>query len=308
MNPLENFFQRTVVPTHQIDISRINSSVSLYVRREDLIHPEMSGNKFRKLKYNLIRARDSGFKKILTFGGAYSNHICAVAAAGKHFGFETIGVIRGDELKHRELNPTLKTASKNGMKLHFVTRDFYRKKEEEEQVFQLKENFGEFYLLPEGGTNSEAVKGCMEILQDEDRVFDYICLPAGTGGTLAGILEASEEHQEVIGFSVLNGVFQEAEVKRFSSKKNYKLTADFSFGGYGKIERELVRFINEFKSETKIPLDPIYTGKMFYGIYEYLKDGFFKENSRILAIHTGGLQGVAGANEFLLQRKLPLIQ
>lgn len=305
---MKKFFQNISVPTHQIDISRINSSVSLYVRREDLIHPEMSGNKFRKLKYNLLRARESGFEKILTFGGAYSNHICAVAAAGRQFGFKTVGVIRGDELQHRKLNPTLKNASKNGMELHFVTRDFYRKKEELDQVFQLKEKLGEFYLLPEGGTNSEAVKGCMEILQDEDHAFDYICLPVGTGGTLAGILEASGAHQKVIGFSVLNGVFQEDEIRKYSSKKNYKLTPDFSFGGYGKIEKELVRFINEFKNETEIPLDPVYTGKMFYGIYEYLKDGFFKENSRILAIHTGGLQGIAGANEFLLQKKLPLIQ
>lgn len=306
---MKDFFQSRDVPTVSIKLQNfVETSVSLELRREDLLHPEISGNKFRKLKYNLMQARKSAFIQLLTFGGAFSNHISAVAAAGKEFGFKTIGIIRGEELAHQPLNSTLQFAESCGMKLHFISRSAYRLKENDDFIKELKSSFGDFYLLPEGGTNAAAVKGCKEILNNEDAKYDAVCVAVGTGGTMAGILEASEIHQQIIGFSVLNGIFQKKEIEKYTSKTNFQLTDAYSFGGYGKIDLKLIRFINEFKEKTGIALDPIYTGKLMYGVLDLIKTNYFKENSRILALHSGGLQGIAGINEILLRKKLPLIE
>lgn len=306
---MKDFFQSRDVPTVSIKLQDfVETSVSLEVRREDLLHPEISGNKFRKLKYNLMQAKKSAFNQLLTFGGAFSNHISAVAAAGKVFGFKTIGIIRGEELANQPLNSTLQFAESCGMKLHFISRSAYRLKENDDFIKELKSRFGDFYLLPEGGTNAAAVKGCKEILNNEDAKYDAFCVAVGTGGTMAGILEASEIHQQIIGFSVLNGIFQKKEIEKYTSKTNFKLTDAYSFGGYGKIDLKLIRFINEFKEKTGIALDPIYTGKLMYGVLDLIKTNYFKENSRILALHSGGLQGIAGINEILLRKKLPLIE
>ena len=281
----------------------------LYLKREDLLHPHISGNKFRKLHYNLLAAAKLGHSTLLTFGGAFSNHIAAVAAAGKQYGFKTIGVIRGEELQTKIAeNPTLSFAKECGMQLHFIDRENYRRKGESGFLHNLKERFGECYLIPEGGTNALAIKGCMEILTEEARHFDYICVPVGTGGTIAGLVKASNKNQKVLGFSALKGTFQTAEVSKYSSKTNYEITDDYCFGGYGKIDIELIRFINGFKEKCNIPLDPVYTGKMMYGIMDLLKKGHFKENSRILAVHTGGLQGIAGMNLKLKKKNLPIIE
>ena len=281
----------------------------LYVKREDLIHPYVSGNKFRKLKYNLEVAREQDHNTLLTFGGAFSNHIAAVAAAGKELHFKTIGIIRGEELSGKIVdNPTLSFARDYGMELCFVSREDYRQKEEEQFINNLRHQFGNFYLLPEGGTNALAVKGCEEILSETDISFDYICVPVGTGGTMAGLVKASSESQQVLGFSALKGSFQTAEIEKYTSKTNYSITDAYCFGGYGKIDIELVRFINEFKEKTNIPLDPIYTGKMMFGIMDLLKKGHFRENSRIFAIHTGGLQGIRGMNQKLKKKNLPIIE
>jgi 1-aminocyclopropane-1-carboxylate deaminase len=217
-------------------------------------------------------------------------------------------VIRGEEIAGRIAgNPTLSFAKSKGMKLHFVSREDYKQKTDLKFISLLKRKFGEFYLIPEGGTNALAVKGCEEILNGSDLDVDYICTPVGTGGTIAGLINASEPHQTVIGFSSLKGTFQKGIIESFSSKRNYYLTDDFCFGGYAKIDSELIRFINEFKRNYGIPLDPIYTGKMMFGIFDLLKQGYFKENSRILAVHTGGLQGIAGMNRLLEKKKLPQI-
>ena len=281
---------------------------SLCIKREDEIHPFVSGNKFRKLKYNISEALSTNQNQILTFGGAFSNHIAAVAFVGKSCGIKTIGIIRGEELKNTfEKNPTLSFAKENGMELHFVSREAYRTKEEVTFLEKLKERLGNFYLIPEGGSNTLAVKGCEEILTKEDFNFDYICVSVGTGGTIAGIIKASNLNQKVIGFSALKGTFQESEIKKFTSKSNYLLTDDYSFGGYAKLDSELVRFVNEFKKNTNILLDPVYTGKMMFGIVDLINKGFFRKNSRILAIHTGGLQGIAGMNLLLKKRNLPQI-
>jgi len=286
-----------------------NPDVTLYIKREDLLHPHISGNKYRKLKYNLQQARLENKTTLLTYGGAYSNHIAATAATGKEFGFNTIGVIRGEELSTEiPSNPTLHFAKSNGMQLHFISRENYRLKDTAGFFKKLEQQFGDYYLIPEGGTNNLAIKGCEEILTQEDECFDFICTAVGTGGTISGLINISEAHQKVIGFSALKGDFLNEEVKKWTEKSNWHITDAYCFGGYAKINSDLIEFINQFKQETGIQLDPVYTGKMMYGIYNMIREEIFPKNSRILAVHTGGLQGIAGMNENLKKRNLPLIQ
>ena len=298
-----------IVPTQQIFLPVLEKAgITLSVRREDMSHPVVSGNKFRKLKYNLLYAKQEGYSTLITFGGAFSNHILATAYAGKEHGFKTIGVIRGEELSgHTNENVTLSNARSLGMKLHFISRQEYRQKEESAFLARLKKLFGQFYLLPEGGTNALAIRGCSEILQAEDRQFDLICAAVGTGGTLAGLIQASHPGQEVIGFPALKGGHLKKDICSFVDKSNWRLQSDFHFGGYAKINETLIAFINDFAKNTGIPLDPVYTGKMFYGILDMAGKGLFRRGSHILAIHTGGLQGIAGMNRRLEKKNLPLI-
>ena len=287
--------------------------VELFVKREDKIHPFVSGNKFRKLKYNIEEAKNQQKEILLTFGGAFSNHIVATAVAGKLSGFKTIGVIRGDELGNDventlSQNSTLRKAHENGMQLHFVSRTEYREKSTQEFIQKLKKQFGEFYLIPEGGTNELAIKGCEEILTKQDDNFDYICSAIGTGGTISGLINSAKNHQKVIGFPALKGDFLEQEINQFSKRNdNWSLEREYHFGGYGKYNQELIRFINQFNEQTNIPLDPIYTGKMMFGILDMIEKNQFPENSKILAIHTGGLQGIKGFNQKLKRKNQKLI-
>ena len=277
----------------------------LFIKREDQIHPLVSGNKFRKLKYNLKEALDQKKTTLLTFGGAFSNHILATAIAGKSTGFKTIGIIRGDELgvdleKTLTSNSTLRNASKHGMQFDFVSRETYRNKTSIEFTEKLQNKYGNFYCIPEGGTNSLAVKGCEEILTKEDSQFDYICSCVGTGGTISGIINNAKDHQKVLGFPVLKGDFLENEILKYAKKQeNWKLNNDYHFGGYGKYSDELIHFINRFKSQTDIPLDPIYTGKMMFGVLDMINKKKFPNGSKILIIHSGGIQGIAGFNHRL---------
>lgn len=270
--------------------------VELYIKREDLLHPEVSGNKFRKLKYNIQAAEKSGYKLWLTFGGAYSNHIAAVAAAGKLYDIATIGVIRGEELAHKPLNPTLSGAAKKGMRLHFVNRTDYKRKADMDFLNDLRSIYGDFYLIPEGGTNALAVQGCAEILTPDDAEFNYICCALGTGGTLAGLSLSAVNGQKVLGFSALKAAGLAKEVSTIAPRDNWGIITDYHFGGYGKISDELVRFINEFRRRHKIALDPVYTGKMMFGIKDMIQKNCFSAGTKILAIHTGGLQGISGIN------------
>lgn len=284
-----------------------NASISISIKREDLLHPIISGNKFRKLKYNLKEAIKQKKSKLLTFGGAFSNHILAVAAAGKEAGFETIGIIRGDELEDKVLeNPTLFKAQKLGMKFKFVDREMYRNKNEIDFRRRLEFEFQDFYLLPEGGTNELAIQGCEEILTDLDNDFDFICCSVGTGGTISGIINCSKESQQVLGFPALCGDFLKEDIRKFATKSNWNLIPDYDFGGYAKVSDELIRFMNDFYSKYNILLDPIYTGKMMFGVMDLIEKDFFPKNSRILVIHTGGLQGIAGINAKL--RKINKIE
>jgi 1-aminocyclopropane-1-carboxylate deaminase len=287
----------------------IDSSVSIAVKREDLIHPYISGNKYRKLKYTLEDAQKLGHKQLLTFGGAYSNHIAAVAYAGKIHGFGTIGVIRGEELMGSIANnPTLKRAQDDGMEFVFVTREQYRLKEDTFFLSELANQFGIFYVIPEGGTSALAVKGCEEILTKEDAMYDYICCAVGTGGTISGIINSVLPHQKVLGFPALKGDFLSNDIRKFAKSTQWELHTDYTLGGYAKVTPELINFINSFFQETKIPLDPVYTGKMVFGVMDLLKKNYFQEGSKVLLIHTGGLQGVTGMNQLLAQKNWPLIE
>ncbi len=289
-----------------------SAEVHLHIKREDLIHEKVSGNKFRKLKYNLEEAKKLGYTRILTFGGAYSNHIAATAAAGKMVGLATVGVIRGEELKNNlqktlSENETLRFAKECGMHLEFISRESYRNKNSLELFNWLTKQIGDFYLIPEGGTNELAVKGCEEILSNVDEQYDFICCAIGTGGTISGLINSSFSHQKVLGFPALKGDFLSENIKKYTTKKNWNLFSEYHFGGYGKINKELIEFINRFQMEQHIGLDPIYVGKMLYGLFDMIKNGFFSKNTRILAIHTGGLQGISGMNNKLSKKKLPLI-
>lgn len=291
MDSVINLFSSDKVPVVKYPLPLVDG-IELFIKREDLLHKEISGNKFRKLKYNISKAKELGYNKILTFGGAYSNHIAATAAACRIFGFDCIGVIRGEELINKiEDNPTLSKAIEDGMTLEFVTRTQYRNKNDEAFVAMLGEKFGKFYLVPEGGTNNEAIKGTEEILKSEDSVYQYICTAVGTGGTIAGIINSSFDGQRVIGFPALRGDFLYDEIKKYTLKDNWDLSLEYHFGGYGKYNNELLEFIFSFKETTGVLLDPIYTGKMMYGVMDMINSKKFSAGTKILAIHTGGLQG-----------------
>ena len=284
------------------------NSISVQIKREDLIHPFVSGNKFRKLKYNLLQAKEENQETLLTFGGAFSNHIAAVAFAGKEKGFKTIGIIRGDELGSKIAeNPTLSFAQNCGMQLEFISREEYRLKSESSFLENLKAKFGSFYHIPEGGTNALAIKGCQEILTEDDAEFDYICCSIGTGGTISGIINSVLPHQKVLGFPALKGNFLKEEIHNFTQNENWEIITEYHFGGYGKVNEALIGFINQFYTENQIPLDPIYTGKMVFGVIDLIKKNYFPAKSKILLIHTGGIQGIQGMNIKLKSKQLPTI-
>jgi len=273
-----------------------HAGVSLFVKREDLVDTELGGNKWRKLKYNLEAAKQQNHNTLLTFGGAYSNHIYATAAAGQRFGFNTIGLIRGEA--HQPLNHTLQFATDKGMQLEYINRETYRNKSSDEFIEKLHEKYGRFYLLPEGGSNALAVKGCAEIINEIDQPFDIICSACGTGATLAGLITGLSNHQRAIGFAALKGgEFLNKDIKTFINssstihKDNWELNTSYHFGGYAKVNGEIFSFMESFKQEHDIELDAVYTGKMFYGLFDLIKRGYFISGARIVALHTGGLQG-----------------
>ncbi|WP_332604206.1 1-aminocyclopropane-1-carboxylate deaminase/D-cysteine desulfhydrase [Acinetobacter sp. ESBL14] len=268
------------------------SSVQLTIKRLDLIHPQISGNKFYKLKYNLLAAQQQGLTQVLTFGGAFSNHIAATAYAAQHFGFESIGMIRGEELATRDLNPTLQTAQDFGMQLHFVSRAEYRLRHEAEYIQQLQLQYPQAFIVPEGGSNALALQGTQEILSEDDRKnYDVICCAVGTGGTIAGLIESSSEQQQILGFSALKGDFLKRDIQQWTNKSNWSLTDAYCCGGYAKTTVELLQFMQHFEQQYAISLEQVYTAKMMMGLFDLIQQQYFPENSRILAIHTGGLQG-----------------
>ncbi len=310
---MDFFSQRFISENQSIELDLLSEKgIELYIKREDKTDPFVSGNKFRKLKYNIFKAKELGKSTLITFGGAFSNHIVATAVAGNKYGLKTIGFIRGNELAEQLdkiliENPTLKKAFENNMSFEFLSREQYRNKHQTEFLDFLKKNYSNAYIVPEGGTNHEAIKGCEEILTTEDQKFNYICSAVGTGGTISGIINSTSKNQKVIGFPALKGDFLNDEIKKYTQKTNWELNTDYNFGGYAKFNQELIRFINDFHQKTNIPLDPIYTGKMLFGIVDLIKKNHFKKGDKILAIHTGGLQGILGINQKLQKKNLELI-
>ncbi len=264
--------------------------VNLYVKRDDLTHPHISGNKYRKLKYNLIKAKHMGYDRLLSFGGAHSNHVYALSAAAHLFSFGLTLIIRGDEL-HKNSGPTLKFASDMGAELIFTDRTSYRNKEQLALPY-LKTH----YIIPEGGSNEEAMTGVSEMTDEilEQTIPDYICCAAGTGGTLAGILSNSAYQGRVLGVPVLkNGDFIRGEVQKLLKRETLptlELFTDYHFGGYGKKNTALGDFIENIKASHSIPLEFVYTGKLFFAVFDQISRGFFPENARIVLVHTGGLR------------------
>jgi len=285
---------------------RLNSQI--YLKPEYEIHPQVSGNKFRKLKYNIQDFRKRNCKGILTFGGAYSNHIAATAAAGNILGFKTLGIIRGLELsKNIENNPTLKYANENGMKFEFISRNNYRKKNHPEFIKSLLIKYPKYYIIPEGGTNDLGVKGCEEILCENDFDFDIICCSIGSGGTISGIINSSKPNQKILGFPALKNRSIHKDICKFAKQSNWKLIENYHFGGYAKVNLELIEFMNDFKRKFKITLDPIYTAKMLYGVFDLIKKKMISSDDKVLVIHTGGLQGIKGMNKYLKDNNFDLI-
>ncbi|WP_312075799.1 pyridoxal-phosphate dependent enzyme [Chryseobacterium sp.] len=294
------------IPLQEIKIDHKN--IKLFIKREDLIHPEISGNKYWKLFFNINNYLDLKPENplIITFGGAFSNHISAVSAVGKLLNLKTLGIIRGEEIENKwRDNPTLVFAKNNGMNLKFVTREEYRHKDKLTEF--LSEDFPEALIIPEGGTNENAVEGIKMMLNNDTKDFDYLCTAVGTGGTIAGLSSFCEDNQKVIGFKVVEDDSLESKISELTSKQNFTLISA-SFGGYGKIIDENVRFINEFKTNFDIPLEPVYTGKMMQKVFELIDENFFPEGSRILCFHTGGLQGIHAANMLLEKQNRNLIK
>jgi 1-aminocyclopropane-1-carboxylate deaminase len=306
MNEINEFFTMPSVSynrlTHQTCAS---NDVIVDIKRLDLLHPHINGNKGYKLKYNVLKALEEGHKTIITFGGAWSNHIYATAAAGREFGIKTIGIIRGEEPK--EFSTTLQFAREQGMQLVFVSRLDYEDKNTEEFKAWLHDQFGSFHLVPEGGSNYYGINGCMEILSASDKLnYDIIACSCGTGATLAGLVLSAKTQQKIIGFSALHGgEFLHAEVlkhieytlmnkelaEEFASQFN--IETRYHFGGYGKWNDELLEFIQSMRQSHDLPLDQVYTAKAFYGLLDRIEKKEIAPASRVLFLHTGGLQGTA---------------
>lgn len=293
-------------PLQEIKNSLLDKAgVSLLIKREDMNHPFVSGNKWWKLKYNLEAAIKLEHKTLLTFGGAYSNHIYATAAAAYELGLKSIGIIRGEDVL--PLNHTLKFAKEHGMDLHYVSREVYRTKTSSSFIENLHHQFGNFYLIPEGGTNKLAVHGCAEWGQTLLPIeFDTLIFAVGTGGTMAGLIQSLGAQKQIIGVSTLKGDFLKNEVdtllveqnpevitkKKLSTlNRNWSVLTSYHHGGYGKTTEELMHFIETMKQNHNLPLDPVYTGKLLWAVMEEVKKGSFNRGSIILALHTGGMQG-----------------
>ncbi|MCF4119870.1 pyridoxal-phosphate dependent enzyme [Antribacter sp. KLBMP9083] len=283
-------------PLQELADERLTTAgVRLVLKRDDLIHPDLPGNKWRKLKYTLVAAREAGAARLLTFGGAYSNHLRAVAAAGALFGFETVGVVRGEP--HDPLNPSLQYAVDHGMRLTYLDRETYRRKADPHVLDTLRAEFDDPFVVPEGGSDIPAVRGCAELVAEIDEPFDVICCPVGTGGTLAGIAAGLEEvapGARAVGFAALKGAgFLSDDVARLQTAAlghttgNWSIELDFHFGGYAKRNADLDAFLDEFDSRHGLRLDWVYVGKMLAGLFAQIADNAYPPGTTIVAMVTG---------------------
>jgi len=270
--------------------------ISVFIKRDDLIHPMISGNKWRKLKYILKKASVENKIHLVTFGGAYSNHLLATAAAAAKFGFKSKGFVRGEEIN----NDTLFLCRLHGMELLFTDRESYRDK-----TALFNKYFGDdpnAFFIDEGGAGIEGAKGCAELIDELPETYDHIFCACGTGTTAAGIINGLQNHKLKTEFNAIpvfkNGGFIKDEIDKYLiNPANYNLHTDYHFGGYAKTDKELISFIKRFVTDTGILIEPVYTGKMLYAIYDLAGKGYFKSGSKILAIHTGGLLGLQGMKD-----------
>ncbi|TDM00654.1 MAG: 1-aminocyclopropane-1-carboxylate deaminase [Flavobacteriaceae bacterium] len=273
-------------------------------------HP-LGGNKYFKLKYNLEKAKEEKAKTLITFGGAYSNHLLATSMAGKIGGFQTIGFVRGEELQDKTRNPTLESCEKNGMTLKFLTREQYRNKNQIGFLDNIKEQFPDSFLIPEGGTNDLAIKGTEEILDfvgEKKSEYTHICVASGTGGTACGVLNSLEKHQKLLVFpALLNTPEIQSFLTENSSNPNFEIVEGYQMGGYAKYCSKLITFVNGFKTKHKIDLDPIYVGKMMFGLFDLINTQKFQSPAKFLVIHSGGLQGKEGFNQELNKKNHTLL-
>jgi 1-aminocyclopropane-1-carboxylate deaminase len=295
-------------PITQIVLGELDQSeIELWIKRDDQINPLVSGNKLFKLHRNVEAAQKQGKKAILTFGGAYSNHIAATALYCKFNGLKSIGIIRGEETL--PLNPTLDMAAKNGMQLEYISRSDYRQKEEPSFLESLSEKHNAPFIIPEGGANWLGILGAKSILNEDTTGFDTIVCPVGTGTTMAGLILAKEKHQKIIGINihkhadVLKDLIHSHTELASLNDQDYRLINEFHYGGYAKWNPALVEFIQHFYTQSGIKLDPIYTGKAMAAIIDLVHAKIFKKGAKILFIHTGGLQGING---FELRHNLKL--
>ena len=282
------------LPIQSLIGERIDNT-SLDILRLDLLDTLSSGNKWFKLKYNILEAKKQGKTGILTFGGAYSNHLSAVAKICSDLSMNSIGIVRGEKVE--PLNITLSECEKNGMELHFLSRELYRIKKHAECEAKIKEEYNNYLFVPEGGSNSEGVMGAEEIVKFIPKnKYQYVCVPFGSGGTIAGIIRANRNFK-VLGFSSLKGAqYMEEVIRGLADSKNtkWRLVYDYHFGGFAKTDHTLFEFMKEFNEQYDIKLDPIYNAKMMYGVIDLVRSGHFRPDSRVLAINTGGLQGLRG--------------
>ena len=276
---------------------------SIGILREDQLDPLISGNKFRKLKYHLEAFKKGHFKGFITFGGAFSNHLLAVAAAGKKHGMDTVGLVRGEEWQNRiHESETLTQCQELGMQLRCISRSQYAAWTQESIH---PESFQEYLCIPEGGSNTLGVRGCTEILGEHTQNFDALCVSVGTGATLAGIVQSCLPKQMPLGFLALKHPHLSPQIIQWSGTDRFLICDEYTFGGYGKISSELVSFMNHFYQHEQIPLDPVYTGKMLFGIFDLIEKKQWLWGNRILVIHTGGLQGLRGMHKRLLSKNQP---
>lgn len=270
-------------------------NIKLYIKRDDLIHPLIAGNKWRKLKYNIAQFKQLNKEYILTFGGAFSNHITATAATGNWLKIPTIGIIRGEELNENS-NSVLQEAANNGMRLYFVDRMTYKNKEHDIDIFKnsIHEDWNDVHVIEEGGANTLAVKGCEEIVAEIDIPFDFIYTASGTATTAFGLANACKNQQQVIAISALKGIdYTKSNLYNQVLNKNALQFKEDIFGGYAKYNDTLIEFINNFHNVNNILLDYIYTGKMMYQLYQDIENDMIPNNTTVIALHTGG---IANAN------------
>lgn len=279
--------------------------IELFIKREDLIHEYYGGNKFRKLKYHIKEYEDKKSAGIITFGGAWSNHLYSTSALCYELNIPLTVFVRGEE-SETESN-TIQFARKNKTKIIFLSRSDYRKKNDPSFLHYLQENYKNHLIVPEGGSGKKGVLGCEEILDEKTKSYDIIITACGTGGTLAGLINSKENHQKVIGIPVLKGgeYLRDEILIHLRSQNQHDdihLSCHYHFGGYAKTKANLIEFIKEFHETTEIRLDPIYTGKMMFGIFDMIEKGEFNRGSKILAIHSGGHQGTLGIEQRLGQK------